>query len=482
MGQEISRSTFTREDFQRFQNRLCRETTVLGDYFQQGQFAPVGNIGGFEIEAWLVDRRGHPAPLNQRFLERMGNPLVVPELSVFNIELNTPPLPLHGDALRRMHANLEELWQCCQQAAAELDASVMLIGILPTLREPDLTLEHMSDQQRYRAINDQILLRRQGQPMELAIHGVESLSLTQANVMLEAAATSFQTHLQVTVDQAAAFFNAALLASAPMVAVTANSPSLFGKYLWEETRIPLFEQAVSLPGGAHSNDPTCRRVTFGSGYVRKSLLELFTENLTHYPPLLPVDLSAEPDERMPHLRLHNGTIWRWNRPLIGFEPDGTPHLRIEHRVMPAGPSIPDTIANAALYYGLAHGLARTLPPVETVLDFAQCRANFYAAARHGLRAEVVWLHGQRGSLRDLLLKELLPLARRELQALDLDAADVAQYLDLIAARVASGRTGADWQQRFLARNGPDLEALTLAYLERQQSGKPAHEWSGHTAN
>lgn len=476
MGQEISRSTFTREDFQRFEAHLRQETAVLGEHFQQGRFAPVGNIGGFEIEAWLVDRRGYPAPLNQLFLKQMGNPLVVPELSVFNIELNTPPLPLHGDALRRMHANLEALWQRCQQAAAELDASVMLIGILPTLREPDLTLEHMSDQQRYRAINDQILLRRQGQPMELAIHGVESLCLTQSNVMLEAAATSFQTHLQVTVDQAAAFFNAALLLSAPMVAVSANSPLLFGKRLWEETRIPLFEQAVALSGGMRSDDPTCRRVTFGSGYVRESLLELFTENLTRYPPLLPVDLSAEPEERMPHLRLHNGTIWRWNRPLIGFEPDGMPHLRIEHRVMSAGPSIPDTMANAALYYGLAHGLARTLPPVETVLNFTQCRANFYAAARDGLRAEVVWLNGQRGSLRQLLLEELLPLARRELRILNLDAADVAEYLDLIAARIKSGRTGADWQQRFLEQNGPDLEALTLAYLEQQQSGKPVHEW------
>lgn len=477
MGQEISRSTFTREDFQRFQACLHQETALLADRFQRKGFAATGGIGGFEIEAWLVDRRGHPAPLNQLFLEKMDHPLVVPELSVFNIELNTPPLSLHGSALRRMHANLENLWQRCQRAAAELDAAVMLIGILPTLRDPDLTLEHMSDQQRYRAINDQILLRRHGQPMELAIHGVESLCLRQSNVMLEAAATSFQTHLQVTVDQAVAFFNATLLLSAPMVAVTANSPLLFGKHLWEETRIPLFEQAVALPGGMRSNDPTCRRVTFGDGYIRESLLELFTENLMRYPPLLPVDLSAEPDDRMPHLRLHNGTIWRWNRPLLGFEPDGTPHLRIEHRVMPAGPSIPDTIANAALYYGLVHGLARALPPVETVLSFAQCRANFYAAARDGLRADVVWLDGQRWPLRQLLLEKLLPLARRELQVLNLDVADVAAYLDLIAARVESGCTGADWQRRFLERNGPDLEALTLAYLERQQSGKPVHEWA-----
>ncbi|MFO7640371.1 MAG: glutamate--cysteine ligase [Candidatus Competibacteraceae bacterium] len=477
MGQEISQYHFARRDFRRFRLRLRQETAMLTDWFREARFAPVGGIGGFEIEAWLVDQHGQPAPLNQRFLERLGDPLVVPELSVFNIELNTPPLPLRGDALRRMHANLEELWRRCQRVAAGLGATVALIGILPTLRESDLTLDRMSDQKRYRAINEQILQRRRGRPMELAIQGAESLRLSQADVMLEAAATSFQTHLQVEAPVAAAFFNAALMLSAPLVAVAANSPLLFGKRLWEETRIPLFEQGVALAGGVRSNDPSHRRVTFGDDYVRSSLLELFAENLAHYPPLLPVDLGGEPARRLPHLRLHNGTIWRWNRPLLGFEADGTPHLRIEHRVMPAGPSLPDTIANAALYYGLVHELARAAPPRGPALDFALSRANFYAAARDGLRAEVVWSNGRRLPLRQLVLEELLPLARRGLEALELDAADVTLYLDIIAARVVSGRTGADWQTRFLAQHGPDLTVLTLAYLDRQRSGRPVHEWA-----
>ncbi len=477
MGQEIGQSHFTRQDFRRFRARLRQETATLSDWFHADRFAPGGGVGGFEIEAWLVDRQGQPAPLNRAFLKRLADPLVVPELSVFNIELNTPPLPLRGDALRRMHANLENLWQRCQRVAAELDAAVVLIGILPTLRLEDLTLERMSDQRRYRAINDQILRRRRGRPMELVIHGAETLGLTHPNVMLEAATTSFQTHLQVAAHDAAAFFNAALALSAPMVAVAANSPLLFGKVLWQETRIPLFEQGVALAGGVRSNDPNYRRVTFGSGYIQDSIRELFAENQAHYPPLLPVDLSAEPVERLPHLRLHNGTIWRWNRPLLGFEADGRPHLRIEHRVMPSGPSIPDTIANAALYYGLVHELARMTPPVSAVLDFAHCRANFYTAAREGLRAEVSWLNGRRLPLRQLLLEELLPLARRGLRALEIDAADVTDYLDSITARVESGRTGADWQRRFLARHGPDLPALTLAYLERQRSGNPVWEWA-----
>jgi hypothetical protein len=474
MGQDISRSAFTRDDFRRFESRLREETARLADWLRAERLAPTSGVGGFEIEAWLVDRQGRPAPLNPPFLERMADPLVVPELSVFNIELNTPPLPLRGDALRRMHANLADLWQRCQRVAAELDATVMLVGIPPSLRTGDLTLERMSCRERYRAINEQILSRRHGRPMELAIRGIETLELTHPDVMLEAATTSFQTHLQVAAGDAAAFFNAALALSAPMVAVAANSPLLFGKRLWQETRIPLFEQGVALPGGERADDPSYRRVGFGRGYVRESLLELFAENLAHYPPLLPVDLSDEPADRLPHLRLHNGTIWRWNRPLLGFEADGTPHLRIEHRVMPAGPSIPDTIANAALYYGLIHGLART--PVAALLEFAQCRANFYAAARDGLRAEVAWLNGRRLPLRQLLLDELIPLARRGLLALEIDAADATDYLDIIAGRAATGRTGAGWQQRFLDRHGADLTALTQTYLERQRSGRPAHEW------
>lgn len=477
MGQDISRSTFTRQDFRRFRTRLRQETTWLAEVLRDRRLGMACSVGGFEIEAWLVDRQGQPIPRNQVLLERLADPLVVPELSQFNIELNTPPLVLNGDALRQMHANLARLWRRCQQGAAELDMAMVLIGSLPTLQDRELTVEHMSGRERYRAINEQILLRRRGQPMELAIYGQETLRLTHPDVMLEAATTSFQTHLQVANHQAAAFFNAALAISAPMVAIAANSPLLFGKVLWEETRIPLFEQGVALAGGWRSNDPSYRRVTFGNGYVRGSLLELFVENLTHYPPLLPVDLSAEPMERLPHLRLHNGTIWRWNRPLLSFEGDGTPNLRIEHRVMPAGPSILDTIANAAFYYGLVHELALAQPPISAQLDFAQCRANFYAAARDGLRAEAVWLNGRRWPMRHLLLEELLPLAQRGLQRLELDAGDVADYLDIIAARAMSGCTGARWQQRFLDRHGRDLNALTLAYMEWQQSGRPVHEWT-----
>jgi hypothetical protein len=307
----------------------------------------------------------------------------------------------------------------------------------------------------------------------LDIRGGEALCTEHSDVMLEAATTSFQIHLQVKASEAAAFFNAALMLSAPMVAATANSPFLFGRQLWQETRIPLFEQAVAVGGDIAGDAQVYRRVTFGSGYLQSSLLELFQENLAHYPPLLPHCHDTAPED-LHHLRLHNGTIWRWNRPLIGFGRDGTPHVRIEHRVVPAGPSIADSIANAALFYGLVHALADV--PAWPALSFAQSRANFYAAAKDGLRAEVLW-RDAKVSLRQLLLTELLPLAKQGLATLAIAEADIAYYLGIIEARIGSEQTGSRWQQAFVDRHGRDMQALTLAYLECQRSGLPVHEWA-----
>ncbi|MDQ2696195.1 MAG: glutamate--cysteine ligase [Pseudomonadota bacterium] len=475
MGQEIVSSQFSAQDFAAFAARLREETALLEALFAGHRFAADTSIGGFELEAWLVDAAGRPAPLNQAFLERLDNPLVVPELSVFNVEFNTPQRPLHGPALRQMHAALDDLWDAAGRTAADLNAGLAMIGILPTVREQDLTEARMSRLVRYHALNDQILRMRHGQPMLLDIHGREALRTRHHDVMLEAATTSFQLHLQVKQGEAAAFFNAAVMLSAPLVAATANSPYLFGRDLWDETRIPLFEQAVAVGGDVAGDKPAYRRVTFGSGFLDASLFELFVENRDHYPPLLPVNL-AQPAENLSHLRLHNGTIWRWNRPLVGFNRDGTPHLRIEHRVMPAGPTVVDCIANAALYYGLVHELGWAQSPAARMLSFAQCRANVYAAARAGLAADLVWLGGRRVAARQLLLEDLLPLARRGLRALDMDAADIDDYLHIIEARVGTGRTGAAWQRAFAARHGRDLQALTRAYLERQGQGHPVHEW------
>jgi len=476
MGQEITDSRFTDDDFIRFRRRLGIETELLRQWFRDGRFAQGGPVAGFELEAWLVDERNRPAPLNETYLAALDDPLVVPELARFNVELNGPPEPLCGAALDRLHASLDGTWQRCRKAAEAMGTGLLMIGILPTLEESHLTLRNMSRLRRYRALNEQVFRQRQGRALQLEIHGREHLHSSHRDVMLESAATSFQIHFQVPLAHGMRCYNSAHIVAAPLVAVAANSPYLFGRDLWDETRIPLFEQAVEVGGYADAAHGPTRRVTFGTGYARESLFEVFLENLEHYPILLPMDFEDEQPERLAHVRLHNGTIWRWNRPLIGFDEDGTPHLRIEHRVVPGGPSVIDEIANAAFFFGLLRALMEADVAPEFRLSFGQARDNFYWAARDGLDAHIVWLEGRRERMQSLVLDRLLPLARRGLGLLEIEPADSERYLAVIESRVRNGCNGAAWQRAFVAKHGRDMAALTAAYRLRQDSGLPVHEW------
>jgi gamma-glutamyl:cysteine ligase YbdK (ATP-grasp superfamily) len=428
----------------------------------------------------LVDGAMEPVADNVRFLERLDDPMVGPELAQFNVELNTEPARLQGRALSVIERQLQETWDRCEAVAEELGERLLMIGIPANLREERLCLEAMSHMVRYRALNEQVLRSRKGRPLVLDIQGEEHLRIEHRDVMLESAATSFQLHLQVAPERAARYYNASVIAAAPLVAVSANAPFLFGKELWAETRIPLFEQAVDVGGFDGAAFGPIRRVGFGSGYVRDSLLELFEENLAHYPVLLAERMESEP-ERMAHLRLHNGTIWRWNRPLIGFDEDGTPHLRIEHRVIPSGPTLTDGVANAAFYYGLAEALAKAEIPPERDLEFDLARDNFYNAARYGLRAQVRWPGcgrdtSHRYGMVELVREQLLPMAEQGLLALGLDSRDIRRYLGIIEQRVATGQSGAHWQHLFVEKHGRDWGQLMQAYYQHQSSRRPVHEW------
>ncbi|MCO6413416.1 MAG: glutamate--cysteine ligase [Thiogranum sp.] len=476
MGDEIAHSHFQESDFADFREHLATETKLLGEWFQQGGFSSRVPACGLEVEAWLIDAQALPAPVNSLLLERLGNPLVVPELAQFNVELNVEPQALRGGALGLLETELHDTWCECQKVAASLDTRLVMTGILPSVAQQHLTLANMSQQKRYRALNEQVLRLREGKPLMLDIHGREHLNVVHADVMLESATTSLQLHLKVGCGQAVRYYNAAQIVSAPLVAACANSPYLFGKSLWDETRVPLFEQSVEVGGFAGASRGPVRRVSFGTGYAKESLFECFVENEAHFPVLLPMVFDA-PDAQLRHLRLHNGTIWRWNRPLIGFDDDGTPHLRIEHRVLPAGPTITDSIANAAFFYGLVHALASRDASPEAVLPFATARDNFYAAARHGLDAQITWLDGRKLPVQGLLLDELIPLARYGLGLLDIDAAERDHYLDIIRQRVGNACTGAAWQRAYVVRHACDMAALTEAYYQRQESGVPVHDWS-----
>ena len=476
MGQEITRTHFNAADFEQFSARLAEETAALRSFARSGGFADRRYVAGFELEAWLLDHAGRPNPVNEAYLRALNDPLVVPELSRFNVELNAPPVEMGAGVLAAMEESLLTTWDNCQQVAHGMDTVLAMIGILPTIRDEDLCLANMSAMKRFDVLNAQVLQQRGGAPIRIGIEGVDQLYLSRPDVMLEAATTSFQLHLQVPFDQAGRYYNASLISCAPLLAAAVNSPLLFGQRLWQETRVPLFEQAVELGGYHGLAESSVRRVTFGRDYVADSPLELFEENLEHYPVLLPMP-QTESAARYPHLRLHNGAIWRWVRPLIGFDAAGQAHMRLEQRVLPSGPTVLDMVANAALYFGLVHVLARQPQAAEAGLSFADTRANFYAAARNGLQADLIWLDGRRYSARELILEIGLPLARQGLRDFGLPDAEIEHYLGVVEARVRSGQTGSAWQLQRLAQVGGDVHRMMDDYLDNQRSGSPVHEWS-----
>jgi hypothetical protein len=396
------------------------------------------------------------------------------ELAKFNFELNCEPVPLIDNVLPNLHTQLEHTWRNACRHAESLQHRAVMIGILPTVTQDDLNLGNMSDMHRYKALNEQILLAR-GKPIHIDINGVDHLKFDHYDVMLESATTSFQTHIQLPVDLALHFYNASIIASAAIVAISANSPFLFGKELWHETRIPLFEQAVETGGYAGAAKGPLRRVSFGSGYARHSVIECFEENLIHFPVLLPVNQNTC-SEAFSHLRLHNGTIWRWNRPLVGFDPDGTPHIRIEHRTPASGPTPLDAIANAAFYFGLTQNICEQITSRGLPLSFPEAKDNFYRAARQGLDSTIVWFDGARQRMDHLLLHELLPRAEKGLQSFGVNNSDARDFLGIIRQRLSNKQNGSEWQRRFAQKHDRDFSEMTRTYLKNQNSGKPVGEW------
>ena len=498
MGQEITHSHFKKIDFERYRSRMDAELDWVKRWFvnQSEQLAETSATQnclepltiGFEMEVCLIDAKGEPASINEIFLQRLENsPIfsqISEELAQFNIELNSSVFTLTGRVLHNLEQELTQLWELCNEVARSLDCTMLMVGSLPSLQEQHLELDNMSHMTRYEALNEQVLKGRQGRAIELDIQGSETLKTRHYDVMLESVATSFQLHLQMPLSRSVRFYNAAIILSAPIVAMSANSPFLFGKALWCETRIPVFEQAVSVGGFAGAAFGPIKRVGFGSGYASQSLLECFQENIDHYPVLLP-ELFDSPVAELAHLRLHNGTIWRWNRPLISYsetaradnhEPIREYHVRLEHRVIPAGPTIVDSIANAAFFYGAITALANQYVIPELQIPFVQAKENFYLAAKQGLKGRVIWQSGKSIPIKALLLDYLLPMAKDGLNQLGVTREDIDYYLGIIEQRVLSGQNGAAWQRSYVEKYGKDMQALTLAYLHHQQSGKPVHEW------
>jgi gamma-glutamyl:cysteine ligase YbdK (ATP-grasp superfamily) len=489
MGVEIDCELFVEQDYARFEERLRESVVALDEVLARPDFGRGATTLGAELELHLVDREGRPAPVNREVILEAADARIVPEIDRFNLELNTFPLLLAGRSFTTLAAQLDDALQAARKAAAAHGARLVTIGLLPTLCAADLGHAALSEFRRYRVLSAAVRRRRE-KPFSLRIEGEDRLDTLADDVTFEGANTSFQIHLRVAPEAYARTFNAAQIACAPALAVSTNSPIFLGKRLWQETRISLFRQSVDDRRDASDDDWRPARVSFGHGWVRRSAVELFAECVAQHEPLLPVMTLESPRDvvraggipGLRELRLHNGTVWRWNRPIYDDADGG--HLRIELRAFPSGPTVRDMVASAAFVVGLTLGLAPSADELVSRLTFGQARRNFYQAARFGLDAMFVWPDAGRALVRaDELVPRLLPIARRGLVDNGVDERDADEWLEIVERRWARGITGASWQRRVFdlhcRERTPEeaARAMLEAYMAESVSGRTVDAWS-----
>jgi hypothetical protein len=486
---DVSPSAFTRDDRARYRRKVRRCLDVFALMLDDFSFDADRPTTGLEIELNLIDPVCDPAMRNAEVLADIADPAFQTELGQFNLELNVPPRLIADNGFEDYEQQVRGSLQHADERAHKSDAQVVLIGILPTLTQAHTVLDNLSANPRYRLLNEQILGAR-GEDMELDIRGIERLRAYNDSIAPEAACTSVQFHLQVAPEAFAAYWNAAQAIAAPQVALGANSPFLFGRRLWDETRIALFEQATDTRPDELKAQGVRPRVWFGERWIT-SIFDLFEENVRYFPPLLPIVEEEEPMDvlraggtpRLPELRLHNGTIYRWNRPVYDVM-NGRPHLRVENRVLPAGPTVIDVLANAAFYFGLVRAMAEADRPLWTQMTFSVAEENFHTAARDGIRARIWWPRIGEVRVTNLVCDVLLPMAYEGLDRFGVEPALRDQLLGIIEARCRLRRNGAVWQAETVRHletaNGMDRPAALRAMLHRYSSyahgSDPVHTW------
>jgi gamma-glutamyl:cysteine ligase YbdK (ATP-grasp superfamily) len=492
VGEEISRTEFSRAQRREYRRKVQLCLDVFETMLAESSFEFDRPLTGMEIECNLVDADYQPALRNQEVLASIADPAYQTELGSYNIEFNVPPRPLPGRRALELEAEVRASLNAAEAKATEDGAHIVMIGILPTLMPEHLQAGWMSESTRYQALNDSIFTAR-GEDIDIDITGPERLSLQSADIAPESACTSVQLHLQVSPAEFAQNWNAAQVLAGPQLALGANSPYFFGHELWAETRIELFGQATDTRPDELKAQGVRPRVWFGERWIT-SIFDLFEENVRYFPSLLPeiseedpvAELAAGRTPQLSELRLHNGTIYRWNRPVYDVV-NGKPHLRVENRVLPAGPTVIDMLANSAFYYGSLRGLTDEDRPLWSKMSFAAAQHNFFAAARRGMEARLYWPGLGEVTADELVLRELLPLAHEGLRRWGV-AADVRErYLGVIEARAKSGRNGAAWQtstvralqERGMARPVALAEMLRM-YCQHMHTNEPVHTWETPT--
>jgi CBS domain-containing protein/gamma-glutamyl:cysteine ligase YbdK (ATP-grasp superfamily) len=491
MGEHDVDTKFDESKTQAFMKALLEDLRALEYMIEAGLLETGMTRIGAEQEMFLVDRNLRPAPISLAVLDHAKDSRLTTEIARFNLEANLTPLALTGRCFSLMEEELKELLGLVRRSAATFDADVLLSGILPTLQKSDLTLENLTPLPRYDALNRGVIGLRGG-PLSIHIKGLDELQISHDNVMMESCNTSFQVHFQTSPAEFACAYNMAQAITAPVLAAAVNSPLLFGHRLWHETRVALFQHSIdsrSRPQLARSQ-PT--RVSFGDNWLKNSVVELFHDQVSRFRSIM----IAEPDEApfqvlargevplLSALRMHNGTVWRWNRACYGVA-DGIAHLRIENRALPSGPTVQDEMANATFFVGLMVALPQEYGEIAKRLTFDDAKENFFAAARYGLNVQLKWLDGKSLSAASLILNDLLPLARVGLQEVNVNSRDIDKYLGVMEERVRSGKTGAQWMLNSLSSlegkdghepNDLHTHLLTSTILARQKENQPVHDW------
>jgi gamma-glutamyl:cysteine ligase YbdK (ATP-grasp superfamily) len=488
MGAEVDERQFTREDRTRYREKVRRCLDVLARMLTESRFDFERPMAGLEIELNLVDWDGYPAMRNAEVLAAIADPAFQTELGRFNIEINVAPRRLAQGGFASFEQSVRSALNAADDRAKEIGAQLATIGILPTLRPEHVTLASVSENPRYSLLDQQIFAAR-GEDIEIVIDGVERLAMVSDTIMPEAACTSTQVHLQVSPEDFAGYWNAAQAIAGVQVAVGANSPYLFGRELVAESRIPLFEQSTETRSEELKAQGVRPRVWFGERWIT-SIFDLFEENALYFPSLLPICSDEDPVQvldaggvpGLDELRLHNGTVYRWNRPVYDVH-SGVPHLRVENRVLPAGPTVVDTLANAAFFSGLVRFLADEDRPIWTQMSFQAATENFAAGIRHGLNADVYWPRIGQVKVTELVVRKLLPMASEGLRRWDVEESESSRLLGIIEQRCLRGVNGATWQTAEVGRReaaGDDrdeaIRGMLLAYLDRMHSNEPVHLW------
>lgn len=488
MGENVDAQEFSRADRTRHREKVRRCLDVFERMLREARFDTDDPMTGLEVELNLVDERGDPALKNAEALEAIADPDFQTELGQFNIEVNVPPTRLRDQGLSVFERTLRRSLNDAEEKSSAVGAHLVMIGILPTLAEGHMAPSAISANPRYSLLSDQILQAR-GEDISIAIAGHhERLTSTSESILPEAACTSTQFHVQTAPESFAEYWNASQAMAAVQLALGANSPYLLGKELWRETRIPLFEQAADTRSEELKAQGVRPRVWFGERWIT-SVFDLFEENVRYFPALLPITDEEDPVAvldgggipNLHELRLHNGTIYRWNRPVYDIQ-GGVPHLRVENRVLAAGPTVADLMANAAFYFGLVRNLAESDRPLWTQMSFSAAEENFHAAAQEGIEAQLYWPGVGQVPATELTLRRLLPLAYDGLDAWGVAPKDRDRFLGIIEQRCLTGRNGAEWFVQAMARRSAldrydALRATLQEYRANMHTNEPVHTWT-----